>query len=107
MTHEEMIAVIQAHKEGKQIEWKSIALSKSDWKIADKPMWDFSNNIYRIAKPQKVKMWQWVMNSSGTIYLSNFHATEEDAKRRNPSSKIIHRADWTEIEVDAEDLAGQ
>ena len=48
MTHDEMIAVIQAHKEGKQIE---AIVKKTGLVIHAVPIWDFCNYDYRI-KPE-------------------------------------------------------
>jgi len=50
MTHNEMIAVIEAHRDGKRIEfhnkdWDDV----TRWNFTDKPRWDFSVNDYRIA----------------------------------------------------------
>lgn len=54
MTHDEMIAVIQAHKEGKQIQSR-----RGDWWIdIFEPSWDFSKYDYRI-KPEPPKPREW------------------------------------------------
>jgi hypothetical protein len=49
MTHDEMIAVIQRHKNGGKIEYRL----KADvtWKDAGSPWWDFDRFDYR-AKPE-------------------------------------------------------
>ena len=58
MTPDEMIAVIQAHKEGKQIQSRQI--SGGEWANTI-PLWNFSIAEYRIkpAEPKKVKMLCW------------------------------------------------
>lgn len=64
MNHDEMIAVIKAHKEGKQIECKENA--EDEWGITLYPRWDFVNYDYRVkpetekkywSKPEDVPMW--------------------------------------------------
>jgi len=54
MTHDEMIAVIAAHKDGKQLEYKSI--SDTNWKLATTPVFNFDIADYRI-KPEPIVLW--------------------------------------------------
>lgn len=49
MTTEEMIAVLQAYKEGKTIEFT--IKGHSNWEITDRPLWNFECLEYRI-KPE-------------------------------------------------------
>lgn len=53
MTHDEMIAVIQAHKEGKTIECRQRTHleTKGSWQIVPVPSWSFSSYEYRV-KPE-------------------------------------------------------
>jgi hypothetical protein len=62
MNHDEMIAVIQAHKEGKTIQFKYKA-KDYEWKdcISNKPSWDFTEYAYRV-KPGPKKIYA-VFNS--------------------------------------------
>ena len=55
MTHDEMIAVIQAHKEGKQIQYRRG--ENMQW-LDCTPQWDFVLFDYRIkpAEPKNVKL---------------------------------------------------
>ena len=47
MTHDEMIAVIQAHKDGKVIQWRDRHGGR--WlDTVDNPVWAFNLNIYRV-----------------------------------------------------------
>lgn len=55
MTHDEMIAVIQAHKEGKQIEYRTIN-PESPWVYVKNPKWDFPQIEYRV-KPEPRTFW--------------------------------------------------
>jgi hypothetical protein len=55
MTHDEMCAVIQAHKEGKEIEVKG--MHSITWSPATSPCWNFSHYDYRIKPiPQPKKL---------------------------------------------------
>jgi hypothetical protein len=59
MTHDEMCAVIQAHKEGKQIQCCEIG--RLCWYDCN-PGWEFGDYIYRVkpAEPKKVKLLAWL-----------------------------------------------
>lgn len=46
-----MVSVMQAHSEGKAIEWKSISASDACWEVDAKPYWDWLNFDYRV-KPE-------------------------------------------------------
>ena len=52
MTHDEMIEVIQAHKEGKTIQYYDLVECGGWNDTADNdPLWDFPKTIYRV-KPE-------------------------------------------------------
>lgn len=54
MTHDEMIALIQAHKDGKTIQNRMKARNDV-WKDAPAPSWNFWNFEYRVkAEPQTI-----------------------------------------------------
>ena len=59
MTIDKMTTVLEAFKRGEKIEY-SCDDGKS-WKVTDCPVWNFSDNQYRIAKPvpKKVKLEAW------------------------------------------------
>ena len=77
MTHDEMIAVIRAHKYGNRIECKRND-EDVQWKAVENPIWDFNRNDYRIAREPR-KCWvKW--SSGGEAYSANFESvTEADA----------------------------
>lgn len=57
MTHDEMIAVIQAHKNGKRIQYQDIYGSNHAWRdVIDEPCWSFAANNYRV-KPEPREWW--------------------------------------------------
>ncbi len=64
MTHDEMIAVIQAHKAGKNIQWRHMS-GTTEWETASSPAWDFSVNNYRIA-PENV-VWTYHAYQDGPV----------------------------------------
>lgn len=50
MNYDQMIEVLQAAKAGKAIEWQWIG-ETGGWKVAEKPLWDFTACNYRV-KPE-------------------------------------------------------
>ena len=64
MTHDEMIAVIQVHKDGKDIE--SCYKGGFRWVRATNSVWNFELRTYRIkpAEPKKVKLLAYFTGSS-------------------------------------------
>ena len=79
MTHDEMIAVIQAHKEGKAIQFKRHLRDK--WEDVDSdPSWNFPEVDYRI-KPSPMEIWgNFVEDKFISAYFSYekaiYHANE-------------------------------
>ena len=68
MTHDEMIAVIQAHKRGEtiQVRYKN---GTSKWKDDPNPVFQFQTHFYRVKR--NPKEWNLAVNSSGTLFLSS------------------------------------
>lgn len=57
MTHDEMIAVIQAHKDGKEIEFRDQRFTEfKEWVQCREPHWNFRDCTYRI-KPEPLVLW--------------------------------------------------
>lgn len=60
MTHDEMIAIIEAHKNGKTIQFSPLIGNRCDswgnYRKGDTPSWDFSKFKYRI-KPREPRRW--------------------------------------------------
>lgn len=54
MTHDEMIDVIKAHRDGKQIQVRPHSFS--DWSDNVYPVWDFDHCDYRIKPEEPVKL---------------------------------------------------
>ena len=51
MTPDEIIAVVQAHKEGKEIELQPKGVAPMGWAYTTDPVWDFYHFNYRV-KPK-------------------------------------------------------
>lgn len=81
MTHDEMIAVIAAYRDGKVVEFRQYGMS--DWKpIKGCAGWDFHTYQYRI-KPEP-REWYMVVFEDGS---SLGYSDEDSAKRQD--SKVI------------------
>lgn len=84
MTDEEIIAVVTAHKEGKQIQQRS--KGAKDWNDTDKPNWNLYVLDYRVKPELKYRPFKsaeeigiaivehggFVTNGSGSIWLISF-----------------------------------
>ncbi len=58
MTDDEIIAVVQAHKEGKKIEVRKELDNGTYYWVATDPAWNFSVYCYRVAiEPRKPREW--------------------------------------------------
>jgi len=81
MTHDEMIEVITAHKEGKQIEYSYRAgLGSERWQAVSSstPLWAFDEIVYRVKPLPRVR---WIVEGT-TVMGSDFiwsYASEEQA----------------------------
>lgn len=90
MTHDEMIAVIQAHRDGKVVQWKLnvLHIAASPWqdcKSEDEP-WNFVVAEYRIKpEPPKPKEW-WIcydeINETGEPERPLFCLVEQSTSRK-------------------------
>lgn len=74
MTHDEMIAVIYAHKEGKKIECRHAHSDASQWvPVGGTPAWNFTVYDYKVVrKPRKC----WVRWNKETGRPELFYAHE-------------------------------
>jgi hypothetical protein len=72
VTHDEMIAVIQAHKEGEKIQYS--IKGRNVWNdLTAGPLWDFHASDYRVKKEPKEL---WVVKTS---HMTRFLYTKESA----------------------------
>lgn len=88
MTIDEMIAVLRAYKEGKQIDvrWKDRIKHTDDWDDDRKPCWNFQDYDYRIAPKQtkKIRLKAW-LDISGELRLYIPNTIETTCWKRVPS----------------------
>lgn len=53
MTHEEIIKVVQAHKNGSKVEFQDKFYPHTVWNEQDSPTWNFNNFDYRVKEESK------------------------------------------------------
>lgn len=80
MTHDEMIAVIQAHKDGKPIQRKKEWAGDKCWSDLSVPTFDFTNFDHRI-KPEPPKPREFWLNTYSTSAAGCVHSSREEADR--------------------------
>ena len=99
MTHDEMIAVIQAHKYGKQIEFRK-SVSNEPWRNLNGLMFDFALFTYRVKPNQKKILYQYnYITSDGAIYKSERYFSSWIEAERITGCKIIGSALETRLEI--------
>ena len=76
MTHDEMIAVIQAHKDGKAIQQNCLGT----WMDVTNPSWDFHVFDYRIKREPRIAREVWLNQYGGQFYGSQVHPTKRLAE---------------------------
>ena len=105
MTPQEMIDVIQAFQDGKQIEYKyHHAISITDWAEADSLCWNFKDRDYRIKPKQTKELYQFLLyNRQTKDYFSSdrFYENETEIKKQLYSCiEVIKRLDYTKITIE-------
>jgi hypothetical protein len=85
MTHDEMIAVIQHHKDGGKVQWQLISASKAEWRDCynDAFAWDFNQYNYR-AKPKPLVLWVAVRENGDVFDASQ---SKNDVELTMPTSR--------------------
>lgn len=88
MTHDEMIAVIEHHRNGGTVEVRS-RCRPGGWCVASVPNWDFSRYEYRIKK-EPVVMWGIVWHDGSVCpqFFDEREEAEENAKGMYPGRVI-------------------
>lgn len=84
MTHDEMIEVIQAHKEGRTIQARH--RKKHPWGDVPNPSWNFFEVQYRV-KPEPKKLW---VNFYGDIIYT--HESKEAALSHAGGDRLTRTA---------------
>ena len=99
MTHDEMIEIIQAHKDGKQIEFRK-SVSKEPWRNLDGLMFDFVLFTYRVKPNQKKILYQYnFQTATGAIYRYDKFFESLTEAERVIGCKIIGPALETKLEI--------
>ena len=101
-----MIDVIQAHKDGEQIQFSFKTKKPSSdncWLDAKTPTWNFTSYNYRIKPKAPKTMHQYLLCSPSQQYVSTttFYSSIEDATRDYTNSlwTVVKRLDYTEITI--------
>ena len=90
MTHDEIIEVVQAHRDGAEIECSYINRTEEKWGTAS-PVWNFEHFKYRIKpKPREPRV-IWVNEYPQGFGRSGIYHQEEDAASMAASSAIAAR----------------
>lgn len=85
MTDDEIIKVVQAHKDNKPIQ--SRLKGTQEWcDIHGQPRWDFANNDYREKPPEPLECWVNVYEDGG----QTVHKTQEEADSYKSRIRCVH-----------------
>ena len=102
MTLDEQIEILQAAKEGKEIEVFSTIYNQ--WETKNTTIdWEFNfiGTKYRIKKRTKKVYLYVVKASTGRISQTlHYYANEAEIMDKLPNCTIIKRLDYTELEID-------
>lgn len=102
MTLDEQIEILQAAREGKEIEF--LYKKPNEWltkNLKEVPTFNFQDGKYRIKKQPK-KVYLYVLkNDDNLISQTSFYLeNEQQVKKRYPCWTIIKRLDYTELVID-------
>jgi len=103
MTPQEIIDVITAYNDGKQIEYRGIL--ENTWYPADKPKWNFISFTFRIAPKQTKVLYQFLVKEGSYFHASStFFSTLEEAKnyynKQYQTIVPIQRLDYTKCTIE-------
>lgn len=89
MTIDEMIAVLQAAKEGKAIEFRSKS-ARTSWGSAATPSWDFFSNEYRV-KPEPIEIYMVYMDEPRCVrvYFDTWKSAESYWINHCPNGLLV------------------
>lgn len=95
-TIDEMIAVMQAFKEGKKIEYHAIAIPNKKWQKAARPSWDWSNFDYRITREPK-EIWVNEYHHSGAWLGGGAYSKKEHAESLAAEDAVRKAVHYREV----------
>ena len=104
MTPKEIINVVQAFEEGKEIEYQPKNKSYP-WDTITKPSWNFDHHNYRVKQKEKELYQYLVHNPQTNIYQATikFYENSFDLQSELPSDwKIIQRLNHTKVIIKEE-----
>ena len=98
MTTQEMIDVLKAYQEGKEIQ----VLLSGKWVEVLQPHWNFYANVYRIKPEEKYYYYRVIKNTSSnnigerikTSHCINDSCLKEITKEQYENNKISYEDDW-------------
>ena len=104
MSPQEMIDVIQAHKDGKQIQYQIHDWKNTRWEdVTIHPCWDFGRTNFRIKPKAPKTMHQYLLYTPSQQYVNTngFYSSIEDAIKdyKNSLCVVVKRLDYTEITI--------
>ena len=77
-TLDEMIAVMQAARDGKKIEFKELNSASANWELARSPYWDWHKFDYRVKpEPRKMPLGYADINLHRDLFRLAHHAQSE------------------------------
>ena len=88
-TTAEMLAVLQAHAEGAQIESRLISPRDRPWTLAGSPRFNFAARQYRVKPRTPVEAWLVFNRHDRVIFGSTKKHIAETALKRSPSAERV------------------
>ncbi len=104
MTPKEIIDVVQAFEEGKEIEYRE-KNSKIPWKVASTPCWNFHNYNYQVKQKEKELYQYLIYDKPSNIYhtTSRFYENAFDLQSNLSNNwEIIQRLNHTKVIIKEE-----
>ena len=107
MSPQEMIDVIQAYKDGKQIVFSfktNDSLFTNDWVNIETPIWNFEQYNYKVISKTPKTMYQYLLCSSSKYYIptNEFYSNIKDATEDYIGSiwTVVKQLDYTQIIIE-------
>ncbi len=96
-TTQEMIEVMQAYVDGKQIG----ILYSDNWEDNSAPLWNWWHNDYQIKPKAKVKKWKWAYEYYGKLSVTEgYYMDELDFNNKHPGLNALQKIEKTMKEFD-------
>lgn len=105
-TIDEMIAILQAYKEGKQLECRSCGNDGGQWHEVIEPVFAFNQTEYRIKSQGKKKLYQFVCQNTGDkryFVTANLMEDANECLKVYRYCRVVKRLEHTMTEVEVEE----